>query len=398
LRIAAASYGEATATIIQSVYLAVNGIILLALTPLGGVLADRWNKTKIMYITDYIRGITILLTGVFILLSDNLLWEIVSLFLMNVILSVNAGIFSPASSSLLRFIVSDEELQPGAALLQGSSSFQSIVGLVLFALLYSTVNIFVIFLINGLAYLISAFSEMFIRYDHVAPETRITMKVVIKDTKEGLSYLFHQKAIFVLLIMALFVNFFFNPIFAVGLPNFIEFGLETETGYLFSGLISPKVWLSVFELAFSIAVIIMSLILSRKATSENLGKKLKIALVSITLPVVVLALGLIGYHNDLFSVNTSLIVITLAMFALGFANVAFNVPVSLAMQKKVDRNMLGKVSSVSNVLSMGLVPISSLLGGMLIAEFSPSVLYGVCAVGTIIVTALYVKNKQANEI
>ena len=57
LRIANAAYGIEKAALIQAAYLAVSGIILLLFMPVGGVLADKLNKVRTMYITDYIRGI-----------------------------------------------------------------------------------------------------------------------------------------------------------------------------------------------------------------------------------------------------------------------------------------------------------------------------------------------------
>ena len=131
LQIAKPVYGEEQSAMIQALYLALSGIVLVLLVPFGGVLADKLNKVRTMYITDYIRGISITIVGVLLLLDMSVLNKIILLFIMNLILSVNAAFFSPASSSLLRFIVTDEELQPAASLLQGSYNFQSILGLIL---------------------------------------------------------------------------------------------------------------------------------------------------------------------------------------------------------------------------------------------------------------------------
>ena len=41
---------------LQGLYLALCGVALLLFTPVGGVLGDRFNKAKIMYVCDYIKG------------------------------------------------------------------------------------------------------------------------------------------------------------------------------------------------------------------------------------------------------------------------------------------------------------------------------------------------------
>jgi len=398
LTIASATYGEETATLIQSVYLALNGLILLVLTPLGGVLADRWNKVRIMYITDYIRGFTILATGAFVFFNPTLIGDLIGLFLMNIILSVNAGIFAPASSSLLRFVVKDEELQQASSFLQGSASFQSIIGLILCGLIYANVEMVWIFVINGLAYVISAITEMFIRYEQPSNPEKITMKAVLADTKGGLVYLWGEKAVMAVLIMALFINFFFNPVFSVGLPNFIEFSLAAESTYLFQNILSPTAWVAAIEIAFSVSAIVMALILSSRPPREKQGRHLKIVLCGNVVPALVIAGGFILYYQGILPVDTVLLLLLGSMILFGAFNVAFNVPINLIMQKKVDKTMLGKVSSVANVLAMGLTPLSSLLGGIIIAQASQSALYLFSAIGIILTSIWYVTNKKADAI
>lgn len=122
LDVASKAFGEANAALIQAAYLAVAGIILVILMPFGGSLADKLNKVRTMYITDYIRGFTILGVALLIFTVEDPIILIVTLFLMNVVLSVNSAFFGPAASSLLRFIVSDEELQPAASYLHGSQN------------------------------------------------------------------------------------------------------------------------------------------------------------------------------------------------------------------------------------------------------------------------------------
>jgi hypothetical protein len=85
LRIADAAYGKEQAALIQAAYLALSGLILLVGMPFGGVLADKLNKVRIMYLTDYIRGITIGLVSLAILFIDQAGTLLIILFAMNFI-------------------------------------------------------------------------------------------------------------------------------------------------------------------------------------------------------------------------------------------------------------------------------------------------------------------------
>ncbi len=399
LELAKTAYGKDTAALIQAGYLFVSGIILVLFVPLGGVLADRKNKVRIMYITDFIRGGAIILAGAFIALDTPVLWKIVALFVMNVVLSVNSSFFQPAGSSLLRFIVSDEELQPAAAYLQGSNSFQSIIGLVLGGILYATLHISWLFFLNGAGYIISAITEIFIVYDHKSHSQETTStKEVLYDIREGIRYIFSQKGVLAILTMALLFNFFVHPTFANAMPIFIKFGLADEPSYLFDRVLEPSHWYSIMSIALSVSAVIMSLILSSRKTKERYGGDLKRALVGFAIPILCIGLIMILYYQAVIGVNVVLLGVTAMMFLLGFANVSFNVPVSLIMQRQVDRAMLGKVSSVSSVLSQALIPFSSLLAGFIIAKTSISVLYLFCSLGVIGVSFWFVKNKAADTI
>jgi len=115
-------------------------------------------------------------------------------------------------------------------------------------------------------------------------------------------------------------------------------------------------------------------------------------------PALVIAGGFILYYQGILPVDTVLLLLLGSMILFGAFNVAFNVPINLIMQKKVDKTMLGKVSSVANVLAMGLTPLSSLLGGIIIAQASQSALYLFSAIGIILTSIWYVTNKKADAI
>ena len=114
--------------------------------------------------------------------------------------------------------------------------------------------------------------------------------------------------------------------------------------------------------------------------------------------IVVMAGMMLAYYGGKVSVSVVLVGLTAIMFLVGFANTAFNIPVSLIFQRKVEKTQLGKVSSVSGVLSQALIPIASLLAGVVISQISISAIYLFSLIGMIIVTIFYVTNKEADRI
>ncbi|HPJ23304.1 MAG TPA: MFS transporter [Bacillota bacterium] len=398
LRLATEAFGEEQAPLYQGYYLLVSGLILVILMPFGGALADRLNKVRTMYLTDYIRGFTILGTGAILYFIDQPVTKLISLFIMAVILGINSAFFGPASASLLKFIVHEDDIHQASSYMNGSSNLQGIIGLILGGILYASFGIYVIFIINGVAYVISAITEMFIRYEKKANGEVTTLKVIFKDIGTGIKYVFNYKPMFYLVLAALFINFFVSPIYENAMPYFINFGLGKETSYLFDGFMSNEVWFSVIAISSSISGIIMALILSTRKPKTSYYKDINGSLSIFVLLFILQAVVMSFYYLELININITLIAMLISMFLIGFLLVAFNVPINVTFQKKIDKDHLGKVQSVMGVLTQALIPLSALLAGVIISKISIVALYVFCAVGILITTALYVTNKNSKMI
>ncbi len=111
--------------------MALCGAVLLLMTPLGGVLGDRWNKAKIMVVCDFAKGGLILLATLLMLLFRGPDAHAAILFAVGVLGSAVSGIFSPAAGALMPHIVEEERLQQGNAYFSVKSLLQSIFASVL---------------------------------------------------------------------------------------------------------------------------------------------------------------------------------------------------------------------------------------------------------------------------
>ena len=183
---------------IQGFYLGLCGIIFLVFTPIGGVIADRKNKAKIVYGTDYIRGILITTSAIIIYFltktkNDNVI--LVVIFVMGILLNIISAIFNPASGSLVRFLVNEDQFSQANAYFNSLHSFQGTIGMILAGIMYSLFkeNIHWLFVIIGICYILSGVSEMFIRYQYTKSEQQLTLKAALTDFVTGLKYLQTKK-------------------------------------------------------------------------------------------------------------------------------------------------------------------------------------------------------------
>ncbi|MFA7106516.1 MAG: MFS transporter, partial [Candidatus Izemoplasmatales bacterium] len=308
LRISEEVFGKDNAPLVQGIYLGLAGLVLVIFMPFGGVLADRVNKVRVMYITDYIRGAFILIVGLIIYLDPSASVKLIFLFVMNIVLGLNSAFFNPASGSLLKFIVTEEELPQASSYLHGSMNLQNIAGLILGGIMFSTFSIYVIFFINGLAYVISALTEMFIKYDYKKKNNLEKTKVFV-EMKSGIKYLYNYKPMFSLILMALSLNFFIVPILNNGFPYFIEYGLAEEMNYLFMGFLTVENWYSIILICFSLSGIMMALVLSRQKKRNSYGTALMKSIVGFGVAITVLAIIMVLYFTRVLPINITLILI-----------------------------------------------------------------------------------------
>ena len=372
--------------LIQGLYLAVGGLTFCLVTLFGGVVADRFNKAKIMYICDYVKGgIIIGFTFLLMFVINSTAWEIASLFIVTVLLNAIAGLFTPASSALLPQIVEEQQFQQAQSYFSILSSFQSIVGVVLAGILYTLIPLDVLFLIVGGCYVLSAISEMFIKYTSKFEkrDEKLSLKAVLGDIKDGFKYLASIKALLVMMVCILFINFFFTPLF----DNFPPYFIATDvagSNYIFHDIIQPEMWSSFFSVAVALGSLITGIVLSTMKQAKKCNRIVRWSMMGISFLVIIMVMAYALLENNIIDINGMLISLLVILFLIGVSIILINVPSSTAMMTIVEKDKFGKVSSVINIGSQGLIPLSMFLGGIAITYTESLGLLIICASGLLI--------------
>lgn len=375
---------------IQGLYLATGGIVFCVVTLFGGVIGDRFNKAKIMYICDYLKGITIIGFTLFLMfVIKSTTGQVVGLFVVAVISNAIAGIFSPASSAILPIIVEEDSYQQAQSYFSILNSFQSIVGIIIAGILYTLIPINVLFLIVGVCYIASAISEMFIKYDtsYEKRDEKLTFKIVLTDIWDGVKYLGTLKGVLALIIASLFLNFFFTPIF----DNFAPYFVATDiagSDYFFHETMAPEMWSSFFGVAVGLGSLVMGIVLSILPQKEKCNRMVRFAIVGLALTMISIAVSYFIFTKNTMLINPLLIIVLVALLLAGGLIIMVNVPSTVAMMKIVDKDKFGKVSSVISIGSQGLVPLATFLGGITIATLGSIGLLFICSGGLLLIAAI----------
>ena len=75
-----------------------------------------------------------------------------------------------------------------------------------------------------------------------------------------------------------------------------------------------------------------------------------------------------------------------------------NIPINTAIMRVVDRDKLSKVNSIISIGCQGMIPIASVLAGILLQSFGSSVLLFFCALGFTAAAVFLLMNKPVREL
>jgi len=309
----------------------------LIISPFAGVLVDRADRKWIIVLMDVIRGIFI--TAVAILAFMGLL-KIWMVFLAGIILGICAAFFNPAVRSAIPDIIPKEKIIQGNSLFSliytGSGIFGSAGG----GLIYTILGAPVMFLINGLSYLFSALTEIFIKVPELKHETKKFN--FTNDMKDGFNYVAKNKAIKLVFINACFLNFFFMIGFVLMIPFFKSSSYLGEKIY---GYVMATMSFGLFS-----GYMLMSII---KVKDEK--RVLFFAINAI----------IFGAFAVIFPMLKNGYLMLPVVFIVGIGNAIVNSLIESIMSVIVPQDKRGKVFSLLGTISGGLSPLGMAIGGLL---------------------------------
>ncbi len=383
---------------LQGLYLALCGVALLIFTPVGGVLGDRFNKAKIMFLCDYIKGGMIILATILMLLLKEPSAQIAILFCIGIVGNAVSGIFNPAAGALFPHIIDEDKLQQANAYFTIKNSLEGIFGIILAGILYSALPIHTLFLMVGLCFVASGISEMFIRYKHHPSEERMTLRLAARDMADGIRYLKSKKAILAMMASALFINFFFTPVSSNFIPYFVKTDIAGAPSYLFDKLLKPELWSSIFSVCIGISSLVGAAVLSARPQEEKIGFRTAVRLCLMAGVVIMMAVSYWWFVERGTSLNAFLIAFCAGCLMTGFLVSYVNIPINTTMMRIVDKDKLSKVTSIISIISQGMIPIASVLAGAILGSLGSTMLLVICAVGFTATAVLTIFSRTIREL
>lgn len=333
-------------TALSIVFLAIS-IPNLLLVLVGGVFADRYDRRKLMVAADLVRAAA--LGGIALLSAAGVLevWHIAAL-----VVFVGAGdaFFNPASTAFLPDLVPDEDL-PAANAFAGMYRPVMIrmIGPALAGLVVAAFGPAPAFAIDAGSFLVSAVLVWAIRTRPI-PRAVVdhSLRATVAEVAEGFRFTRSQPWIWATLLAAMFSLLVFIGPIEVLVPFVIKNKLE----------LGPEALGLIFAFG-GIGSLVMSILIGVVGLPRR----------RVTVMYAAWAIGVAG--TAFYGAMTSLWQALAISFVLQASFMLGQVIWTTMLQQLVPRELLGRVSSLDWLMSIGLVPISYALTGPVSGALGP---------------------------
>ena len=323
----------------------------------GGVLADRFDKRKLLYGTQISAGVLALVLGIVVSTGSAAVWNV---YVMSVLLGFVNVVDNPARQTFVLEMVGREQLPNAVSLNSVVMNSSRVVGPALGGILIGAFGIAPCFYINAASYIgvIVALSMMNPSLLHRLP----TVERAKGQLREGLRYAWSERMVRVpLLMMAVIGTLAFN--FQVVIPLIAIKTFHAGAGG--TALLLSSMGAGAVLGGLSVA--------SRRGISHR-----RLITLAMVMGVMILVAAL----------APTLATEAVAMFAMGASAFAFIAVANTTIQLTAAPEMRGRVMALYAIAFLGSTPIGGPLVGWISQNFGPRIGFGLGGIGAIVATGV----------
>jgi len=325
---------------------------------ISGTVADRYDKTKIMFLSDFIRGLLLAGLVLWFLFGSITLWTFVGFAFFFGILD---AFFWAAESAIIPSIVQKENLTRSNSIIQMTNQTSFILAPMLAGVLIAYGNYEIVFAVTAAMLLTASLLVISMKPKKDAEMEANKKKKFWQTFREGVTYVKDSRLLTLIVLATIFLNLFIVGPMTMGLPLFVKNILE-----------GTAVDFSFLEAGLAGGMLIGSIVIGSLNVTKKRGK--------LTLSTLVLSgIAFIGLS---FTTELWQSMVMLALFGT-FLSIS-NISSISAIQSIIEEKVLGRVMGLISLASMGLIPVSyALTSAVLSLGIS---IHHIMAAGSILVT------------
>jgi MFS family permease len=324
-------------------------------SPLGGILADRYNRKNIMVTLDFFTAFII--AGFSYLLIDGAVILVITVLM--IMFSIIQSFYQPAVQASIPVIAAAENLEQANGIVSLVNAVSNLFGPVAAGILYGIFGIKQIMLVSFICFSAAAVMEMFIvmKFKNEIKNKNV-IDIIKSDIKVSLDYIRKDKPIMLKTMLIISgINLFLTSMIIVGLPAMIKINLGLSSqlyglaeGAMAAGMIAGGIFISAS---------------GKKIAAEDSYKMLSYASLGLVPIAAAFTLSL--------SVMTVYYIILLSCFEMMFVITIFSIVMMSFVQRETPDHLIGKVISYILVLTQCTLPFGQALYGFIFEKLASSI-------------------------
>ena len=249
----------------------------IILSPIGGLLADRYDRRLLMIIGDLFSGLGLIY----------ILWNIqageksiVPIFLGITFSSIFTSLLEPSYRATLTDILDEENYAKASGLIQAAGSAKYLISPVIAGMILSVADIRVILLLDILTFITTCLMIFLVRKS-MNSEMQNYKKDSFKGLLEGLFIIKENRGVYSLVIIMFFVCFFMGFIQILIRPMILALSSVKTAGMMESlcaaGLLIGSLWIGIagikknYSKILAVACFFCGIFMSMTGVNENLA-------------------------------------------------------------------------------------------------------------------------------
>lgn len=322
-------------------------IPILLFSLLGGVIADRFDRRKLLIGSQLVQMSCAFLLASLFAFSKVDVWQILSL---SFVVGLAQAFGGPAYQALIPTLVEPKDLPNAIALNSIQFNLARVIGPMLGGLALTSLGAAWCFSLNGFSFVAVIISLLLLQIRPTLAKPGISL---FSSMKEGLGFIRAKKEMLPLIVLAFLMTF-------LGVPLIVFL---------------PVVARDIFHMGPSI----YTLLLCTSGAGAVAGALLVAAFGNIPNrgQITLMTLVALGALITAFSMSRSLILSCILLFLAGAALIGVFSMISSLVQLMAPNEMRGRVMSVYNVAFRGGMPIGALITGALVPIYTVPVVLAV---------------------
>jgi predicted MFS family arabinose efflux permease len=315
----------------------------IVLSPFIGALVDRWDRRRVMIVSDGLAGLGTLAIALLLLAGQLAIWHI---YVVAAISAACRAFQWLAYIASLPLLVPPEQLGRANGFAQIGQAVANLLSPALAGLLLIAIDLPGVILIDFSTFLVAVLAQLPVRIPRPAAAPGDSQGPLLREALYGWTYMRVRAGLLGLMLLFVTTNFFISIVSVVITPLVLSFGSAADLGFALS--------------AGGAGMLAGTLLLSAWGGPQ---RRINGMLGFLLLSAICLALAGVWPSTPVFAAA-----LCGFFFGIALSNGCFQV----IMQRKVAPDVLGRVFAVAGMLANAAIPLAYLVAGPLADQvFTP---------------------------